>query len=258
MASDLFQLHGKGALITGGTRGIGFAIAKELGRAGARVVISSENAEDCAEAVHQLGAFGIDADGLAADANDHNAVNELADGAEQRLGHIDVLVCNAGVSPHMGPIGDASDAHWDTTMTVNLRSPLWLTSRVIPRMAERGGGSVILMSSIAGARGNKALGLYALSKAALAQLARNLAVEWGPKDVRVNAISPGLIQTDFARPLLDRPDVLDRRIELTPLRRVGAPAEVAGVALMLASAAGGFITGQNVVIDGGTMIGDGN
>jgi NAD(P)-dependent dehydrogenase (short-subunit alcohol dehydrogenase family) len=143
-------------------------------------------------------------------------------------------------------------------MTVNLRSVHWLTSLIAPQMAERGGGSVIIVSSIAGVRGNKAIGLYGLSKAASAQLTRNLAVEWGPRNVRANAISPGLIRTQFAAPLLSNEAVLERRLSLTPLRRVGEPHEIAGVAVMLASPAGAFITGQNLIVDGGTTISDGN
>lgn len=125
-------------------------------------------------------------------------------------------------------------------------------------MADGGGGSVVLMASIAGVRGNKSLGLYGLSKAGLAQLARNLAVEWGPANIRVNAISPGVIDTEFARPLTDNPEVLQRRLALTPLRRVGRPEEVAALAMLLAAPGGAFISGQNLIVDGGTTIGDGN
>ncbi|MBU2237770.1 MAG: SDR family oxidoreductase, partial [Gammaproteobacteria bacterium] len=143
-------------------------------------------------------------------------------------------------------------------MSINLKSALRLCSALIPDMAERGQGSVILMSSIAGLRGNKAIGLYGLSKAGLAQLARNLAVEWGPKGIRVNAISPGLIRTPLATELLENEQFMQRRLLATPLRRVGEPEEIAGVAVMLASRAGGFISGQNIVVDGGTIISDGN
>jgi len=167
-------------------------------------------------------------------------------------------VCNAGVAPHAGPIASATDADWDLTMTVNLRSALWLTSLVIPGMAQRRDGVVILTASLSSVRGNKGIGLYGLSKAGVAQLARNLAVEWGPANVRVNAISPGVIATEFARPLTDNETVLARRLALTPLRRVGEPAEIAGVAVMLAARAGAFITGQNLIVDGGTLISDGN
>ena len=201
---------------------------------------------------------GADAIGIACDVVAHDQVERLVQATLAARGRVDVLVCNAGVAPHMGPLDSASDADWDLTMTVNLRSVHWLTRLIVPKMADQGGGSVILISSISGVRGNKAIGLYGLSKAALAQLARNLAVEWGPRNVRVNAISPGLIRTQFAAPLLGNADVLERRLSLTPLRRVGEPHEVAGVAVMLACRAGAFITGQNLIVDGGTTISDGN
>ncbi|MEZ0242569.1 MAG: SDR family NAD(P)-dependent oxidoreductase, partial [Sphingomonas sp.] len=174
------------------------------------------------------------------------------------FGGIDILVCNAGAAPHFGPIGSASEAEYDFTMDINLRHALRLTSLAAPVMAERAGGSIILTSSLSGLRGNKAIGLYGLSKAALAQLARNLAVEWGPSNIRANAISPGLIATQFASGIADNPEVLARRLQLTPLRRMGEASEVAGAALFLASPAGAFVTGHNLVIDGGTLITDGN
>jgi NAD(P)-dependent dehydrogenase (short-subunit alcohol dehydrogenase family) len=258
MNQDLFSLAGKTALITGATRGIGLAIARAYGRAGARLVITSENIDDCRHVATTLSREGIDAWPINADLGQQTDVNVLADAVLDRFGGLDALVCNAGVAPHMGPLATACDRDWDTTLTINLRSALWLTTALIPSMAARGGGSVVLMASIAGVRGNKSLGLYGLSKAALAQLARNLAVEWGPANVRVNAISPGVIQTEFARPLTDSPALMEKRLALTPLRRVGTPEEVAGMALLLATAAGGFMTGQNLIIDGGTTVGDGN
>lgn len=258
MNQDLFSLAGKTALITGATRGIGLAIARAYGRAGARLVITSENIDDCRHVATTLSREGIDAWPINADLGQQTDVNALADAVLDRFGGLDALVCNAGVAPHMGPLATACDQDWDTTLTINLRSALWLTTALIPSMAARGGGSVVLMASIAGVRGNKSLGLYGLSKAALAQLARNLAVEWGPANVRVNAISPGVIQTEFARPLTDSPALMEKRLALTPLRRVGMPEEVAGLALLLATAAGGFMTGQNLIVDGGTTVGDGN
>jgi NAD(P)-dependent dehydrogenase (short-subunit alcohol dehydrogenase family) len=256
--SELFSLSGKVALVTGGTRGIGLAIAQEYARAGAQLIISSESPADCQRTVEKLIASGFAAIALPANLNDREAVEALATRVLEQFGRIDVLACNAGVAPHLGPISGADDADWELTMTVNLRSTLWLTSALLPAMAAQGGGSVIFMASIAGVRGNKGLGLYGLSKAGLAQLARNLAVEWGPSNIRVNAISPGLIQTEFARSLTDQPQVLERRLALTPLRRVGLPEEIAALALLLAAPGGAFITGQNIIIDGGTTIGDGN
>ncbi|NRH28517.1 SDR family oxidoreductase [Pseudomonas sp. MS19] len=258
MSSQLFSLAGKVALITGATRGIGLAIAREYARAGARVVISSENAEHCQQAVSLLADEGFEVSAVVADLSQQVQADSLASAVLERFGRIDALVCNAGVAPHMGALASASAADWELTMTVNLRSALWLTSAMLPNMAAQGGGSVVLMASIAGVRGNKGLGLYGLSKAALAQLARNLAVEWGPRNVRVNAISPGVIATEFARPLTDNPEVMSKRIALTPLRRVGIPDEIAALAVLLAAPGGAFITGQNLLVDGGTTIGDGN
>jgi NAD(P)-dependent dehydrogenase (short-subunit alcohol dehydrogenase family) len=256
--SALFSLAGKVALLTGASRGIGLAIATEMARAGAQVVLSSNEPGACAAAAEQLRADGLDAIGLACDVMQRGQVEALV---QQTLGlraRIDVLVCNAGVAPQFGPIAAASDADWERTMTINLRSAIWITSLVIPGMASRRDGSVIMSASLASVRGNKSIGLYGVSKAGLVQLARNLAVEWGPDNVRVNSISPGIITTEFARPLLDNPELLARRLALTPLRRAGEPHEIAGVAVMLAGRAGAFITGQNLIVDGGTIISDGN
>ncbi len=254
----LFELTGKVALVTGSTRGIGLAIAEEMARAGAEVVITSNEAEACSSVAQGLRAAGLKASAVPCDVASRDALAALVNEVLARHGRIDVLVCNAGIQPPHGPLHERSEADWDAIMTVNLRSVLWLTNLVIPQMAARREGSVILMASISALRGNKAIGLYALSKAACAQLARNLAVEWGPSNVRVNSIAPGLIATDFSRSLTGDPEALKRRLALTPLRRVGEPADVAGVAVMLAARAGAFVTGQNLVVDGGTLISDGN
>jgi NAD(P)-dependent dehydrogenase (short-subunit alcohol dehydrogenase family) len=256
--SALFDLEGQGALVTGASRGMGLAIARELGLAGARVILASNEREAGVLAAQGLRELDIDATAEFCDVASRDDVTRLAEATIDRLGGLDVLVCHAGGAPHIGSLASASDADWDLTMNLNIRSPLWLTSLTIPSMVVRGGGSVIITSSLSSVRGNKALGLYGLSKAANAQLARNLAVEWGPANVRVNAISPGVIGTEFARPLTDNSEVMERRLALTPLRRVGTPDEVAGVVVMLASPAGAFITGQNLIIDGGTIISDGN
>ena len=256
--SALFDLTGKVALVTGATGGLGHAMATAMAGHGATVLLSDRDAERTAAAAQALRAAGGLVHALPCDLAQSAAVQALADASVALCGGIDVLVCNAGVQGPAGPIGDTREDDFDHVMAVNLRSAMALTARLIPGMAERGGGSVILVASIAGLRGNKAIGLYGLSKAALAQLARNLAVEWGPRNVRVNAIAPGLIRTPLAAAMLADAGFMNRRLSLTPLRRAGEPHEVAGVAVMLASAAGAFITGQTLVVDGGTIISDGN
>ena len=258
MPSSLFDLDGKVALVTGATGGLGVALCEALGAQGASLVVSDHDADACARLTARLGAAGISAMALPMDLADSAGIAAQAARALAWKGGIDILVCNAGVQGPAGPLAGIADADWQQVMQINLRSVVELSTQVLPAMPARGGGSVILMSSIAGLRGNQAIGLYGLSKAALAQLARNLAVEWGPQGIRVNAISPGLIRTPLATQLLENADFMQRRLAQTPLRRVGEPAEVAGAAVLLASAAGAFITGHNLVIDGGTTISDGN
>jgi NAD(P)-dependent dehydrogenase (short-subunit alcohol dehydrogenase family) len=256
--SALFDLRGQVALVTGAAGGLGMAIAEAMAGAGATVAVSDRDPAACAAITQRLRAAGHVAHAAVCDLARADAIPALVDDVIANCGRIDILVCNAGVQGPAGPLGETTDGDWEHVMGINLKSVLQLCARVIPGMAERRGGSVILMSSIAGLRGNRAIGLYGLSKAGLAQLARNLAVEWGPAGVRVNAISPGLIRTPLANYLLADEAFMARRLALTPLRRVGEPQEVAGVALLLASRAGGFITGQNLVVDGGTTISDGS
>ena len=250
---SLFDLSGRTALVTGATQGLGLATVSTLAQQGARVIVSDRDAAACERTAAALRAAGHQARGLAADLADAAAISTLCAAA----GAVDVLVCNAGVQGPAGPLLDASDADWQLVMDINLRTAVRLCAGLLPGMAERGGGSVVLMASIAGLRGNRSIGLYGLSKAALAQLARNLAVEWGPQGVRVNAVAPGLIRTPLAAGLLADAAFMARRLQATPLRRVGEPEEVAGVVALLASRAGGFITGHTLVVDGGTTMSDG-
>ena len=179
----------------------------------------------------------------------------LVDFTLAKWGRIDILVCNAAVNPHFGPSITLSDDAWDRVMDYNVRSNFWLTNMVLPGMAAQGGGSVIIVSSIGGLRGSTQLGVYAISKAADMQLARNLAAEWGPHNIRANCIAPGLVRTDFARALWEDPANLRRRTRDTPLQRIGEPDEIAGAAVFLAAPAGSFMTGQTMVIDGGVTAG---
>jgi len=254
----LFDLHGQVALVTGAAQGLGLAIAQALAGQGAAVVLADRQADALALAAQALRAQGHAALGLACDVGDPLQLAELARQAVAWRGALHALVCNAGIQGPAGPLAQADDAAWQQVFDINLRSAARLCGALIPAMAAAGGGSVVLMASIAGLRGNRAIGLYGLSKAALAQLARNLAVEWGPQGVRVNAVSPGLIDTPLAAGLLADAAFMQRRLAATPLRRAGQPHEVAGVVAMLASAAGGFISGHNLVVDGGTTISDGS
>ncbi len=249
----MFDLSGKGAIVTGSTRGIGRAIAEGLIAQGARVLISSENAEDTARTAAQLGMPG-----QVCDVTDEAALAALVDRAVAEFGGLDVLVCNAGITGRPGPFAELDMADYARVMAINLTSQVALCNLALPHIAARGGGAVILMSSISGLRGNGRINTYSLTKAGVAQLARNLAVEWGPGNVRVNAISPGFIATELSGPLLADEAFMARRMAMTPLRRPGKPEEIAGAAVFLASQAGAFMTGQNLVVDGGTLITDGS
>lgn len=249
----MFDLTGKVAIITGSTRGIGLATARAMQAAGAHVVISSENADDTANVASSLGTLGI-----AADVTNRAQLACLVEGTLAHFGGIDILVCNAGITGQPGPFASIDLDDFDQVMAINLKSQVVLANLALPHIAARGGGAVILMSSLSGLRGNGAINAYALSKAGVAQLARNLAVEWGPRGVRVNAISPGFIRTDLSAPLIANADFMSRRMAMTPLRRPGEVEEVAGVAVFLASPAGAFVTGHNLVVDGGTVITDGS
>jgi NAD(P)-dependent dehydrogenase (short-subunit alcohol dehydrogenase family) len=241
-------------VVTGSTRGIGKAIARALGQAGAMVVISSRRQEACEAVASEFRAEGLEVMALACHVGHRDQLQGLVDQTMKAWGRIDILVCNAATNPVYGPMAEIADDAFDKIMGTNVRSVFQLCNMVCPGMAERGRGSVILISSIAALRGNAVIGVYGISKAAEAGLARNLAVEWGPKGVRVNAIAPGLIRTDFARALLEDPVRRQRSEQATPLRRIGEPEDIAGVALFLASDAAAFVTGQTIVADGGETI----
>ena len=248
---SLFDLSGRTALITGSSRGIGRAIAVRMAEAGARVVVSSRKREACDEVVDEIRKAGGEAVAVACNISNKPELEALVTQSRQAFGKIDVLVCNAAVNPHYGASQEIPDSAFQKVLDCNIRSNHWLCQLVIPEMAERRDGSVILVSSIGGLKGSATLGTYALSKAADMALARNLAVEWGPRNVRVNCIAPGLVRTDFARALWENPETYQKAIERYPLRRIGEPDEIAGSAIFLASAAGSFVTGQTLVVDGG-------
>ena len=252
--SDLFDLSGKVALITGSSRGIGRAIAERMAQAGAKVVVSSRKLDACEEVVDAIRKAGGEAIAVPCNITHKEDLQRLVDETNQKLGRIDVLVCNAAVNPHYGTSQEIPDSAFEKVLDCNIRSNHWLCQLVIPAMAERRDGAVIIVSSIGGLKGSATLGTYGLTKAADMALARNLAVEWGPRNVRVNCIAPGIIRTDFAKALWDNPDVYERAIERYPLRRIGEPDEIAGTAIFLAAKAGSFLTGQTIVVDGGATV----
>jgi NAD(P)-dependent dehydrogenase (short-subunit alcohol dehydrogenase family) len=251
MTKSPFDLTGKVAVVTGSSRGIGRASAELLARMGAKVVVSSRKADACQDVADGIRNDGGDAHVIACNISRRDEVEALINGTVSHYGKIDILVCNAAVNPYYGPLLDITDEAFDKIMGANVKSNIWLCGLAMPKMAERGGGSVVIISSIGGLRGSTVIGAYGISKAADFSLCRSLAGEWGPKNVRVNCIAPGLVKTDFARALWEDEALLARRTATTPLRRIGEPHEIAGAVVYLASDASTFMTGQTIVIDGG-------
>jgi len=255
----LFDLTNKVAIVTGSSRGIGLAIAAAMAEHGARVVISSRKQDACEEVAHAINAQHGDQRAIAVAANisSKDDLQHLVDEARKAFGRVDVLVCNAASNPYYGPMAGISDEQFRKILDNNVIANHWLISMVAPDMLERGEGSIIIVSSIGGLTSSTMIGAYNISKAADFQLARNLAAEFGPKGVRVNCIAPGLVKTDFARALWENPDTLKAVTRSTPLRRIGEPHEIAGAAVYLASPASTFMTGQAMIVDGGSTIGVG-
>jgi len=254
---SMFDLSGKVALITGSSRGIGKAIAVQLAQHGARVVISSRKLESCQAVAAEIAAAGGTALARACHVGHKEELQALVDATITQWGRIDIVVCNAATNPHFGPLARISDEAFGKIIHNNVLSTLWLCNMTLPAMSERKDGAVIIVSSVSGFSGSVTLGAYAISKAADMQLARNLAVEWGPHNIRVNCIAPGVIKTQFSKALWSDPARAATIARSYPLRRLGEPDDVAGAALLLASRAGSFITGQTLVVDGGGVIGGG-
>lgn len=252
----LFDLSGQIAVITGSSRGIGKAIAHRMAEHGASVVVSSRKADACEAAVAEINeAVGRDAAvSIPANIADKASLQALVDATRAKFGRIDHLVCNAASNPYFGPQAGISDDQFGKILQNNIISNHWLIAMVAPEMRERKDGSITIISSVGGLKASTVIGAYCISKAADMQLARNLAAEYGPDNVRVNCIAPGLIKTDFAKALWDNPDILKASTSGAPLRRIGIPDEIAGMAVLLAGKAGAFATGQCFVIDGGATI----
>ncbi len=250
-----FDLTGKVAVVTGSSRGIGEAIAHELAGHGAKVVITSRNLGACENVAAAINATHPGhAIAFASSLSSKDSLQAMVDAGVAAFGPVDILVCNAASNPHYGPMETITDEQFTKTLANNIVAQHWLITMVAPAMRERKSGSIILVSSIGGLRGTPIIGAYGISKAADIQLAKNLAREFGPHNVRINCIAPGLVKTDFARGLWENPENLKHSTSSACLGRIGEPHEIAGAAVFLASEASSFMTGQTIVIDGGVVV----
>ncbi len=256
MENSIFSLKNKVIVITGSSRGIGKSIAEECAKLGAKVVISSRKLEACKAAADEIN-NALDkktAIAIAANISSPDDLEALVNKTNDELGKIDVLVCNAASNPYMGGMEDIPLEMFDKIMANNVRSNHILTNLVLPQMKARNDGSIIIVSSIGGLRGSSILGTYNMSKAADIAMVKNIAAEFGPFNIRANAIAPGLIKTDMAKALWENPKILESVTSTNPLGRIGEPVEIAGIAVLLASRAGGYINGETIVVDGGSTV----
>lgn len=251
---NLFDLGGKVAIVTGSSKGIGRSIAMQMARHGAKVVISSRKPGPCEAVAQEIRAQGGAAIAVPANISEKAQLETLVGETRKQLGPVDIVVCNAASNPHYGPMMGLPDDMFDKIMRNNILSSLWLVKLALPDMQAKKDGAVILISSIAGIKGSETLGAYGVSKAADMALVRNLAIELGKDNIRVNAIAPGLIKTDFAKPLWDQPENSDYFLGSQSIKRLAEPDDIGGIAVMLAAPAGRFVTGQVIVADGGATI----
>tara|TARA_Y100001935_G_C17197912_1_gene453521 strand:- start:35 stop:802 length:768 start_codon:yes stop_codon:yes gene_type:complete len=253
---SIFNLENKSILITGSSKGIGKAIAIQCAEHGAKVIISSRKSDICIQTADEINTnIGKEvAYPIPANISDDSQLENLVSETIKKIGKIDVLVCNAATNPFMGSMLDMPIEKFDKVMHNNIRSNQILCNLVLPEMVNREDGSIIIISSIAAIKGSPILGAYNISKAADVMIVKNIAAEFGNKNIRANSIAPGLIKTDFAKALWENPDILKSVLKSTPMQRIGEPNEIAGVAVMLASDAGNYINGQTIVVDGGTTI----
>jgi NAD(P)-dependent dehydrogenase (short-subunit alcohol dehydrogenase family) len=248
---ERFGLTGRTALVTGGSRGIGRAIALAMAAAGARVAICSRHLEACQVVVDEIAAAGGEGLAVAGNVGRAEQAESIVGAVMKGFGALDILVNNAATNPQFGPLVDAEDSAVDRIFEVNVQGPLRLTAAAVHAWMGVHGGSVINIASVGGITPEPAIGAYNASKAALINLTRTFASELGPQRIRVNAIAPGLVATDFARVLIETPEIHDHVIGLTALGRHAQPDEIAGAAVYLASDAASYVTGSVLVVDGG-------
>jgi NAD(P)-dependent dehydrogenase (short-subunit alcohol dehydrogenase family) len=247
----LFQLDGKVALVTGASKGIGEAMARGLAEFGASVVISSRKQDAVDEVANAFRGDGLDATGIAANMGNTEDIQSLVEKTVAAYGGIDIVVNNAAANPVFGPIQNTDERAFDKIIDVNLKGPFELCKAAYPILKQRGGGSIINISSIGGITPEEFIGIYSVSKAAIISLTQAMAQDWGADNIRVNAICPGLIKTRFSEALWSDPEILDRFLTKIPLQRAGTPNDIAGLAVFLASDAGAYCSGGAYLVDGG-------
>jgi NAD(P)-dependent dehydrogenase (short-subunit alcohol dehydrogenase family) len=249
------RLENKIAVITGGSRGIGLAIAESYLREGATVVIASGKQEALDEAAAELRqkTSGTVLP-VAAHTGDPDAVQALVARTVQEFGRVDILVNNAATNPHFGPLIDADAGQWQKTLEVNVMGYFYMCKFAAESMQKTGGGKIINMASIVAFEPGFMMGVYSVTKAAIVMMTKSFAQELATDNIQVNAIAPGFIKTKFSRALWDNEDINQRIIDHTPAARMGEPEEIAGAALFLASDESSFMTGQTLIIDGGVTL----
>lgn len=253
--SNLFDLTGKVAIITGASRGIGQAIAERYAEAGAKVVISSRKQDGLDTVVKTITDKGGTALGVAAHNGQKEALQGLVQATVDAFGRVDILVNNAATNPHFGTLLEAEDSLWQKTIEVNIMGNVWLTQAVVKHMKAQGGGKIINVASINGIHPGRMQGIYSMTKAAIINLTQTLAIELAGDNIQVNAIAPGLIQTKFASAIWANDDLMNEILRRTPIGRIGQPDDIAGIAVYLASGISSFATGQVFVVDGGLTVG---
>ena len=253
---NLFDLSGKVSVVTGSSKGIGKSIASQMAIHGSNVVVSSRDQKSCdsvaGEINQSLPEGSGTALGIACHIGKKNDLEHLVTSTKEQLGKIDILVCNAAVNPFYGSMLEISDKAYEKVLDSNVRSNHWLSQLVIPDMIKQGDGVILIVSSVGGLQGSSTLGTYGVSKAADIAIVRNISAEFGGYNIRANAIAPGLIRTDFAKALWENPETLKNSTHNSHLKRIGEPDEIGGAAVFLASEAGKFVSGQTLVIDGGS------
>jgi len=249
--SQLFRLDGKVALVTGASKGIGEAMGRGLAEFGAKVVLSSRKQDAVETVAEEFKANGLEATGIAANMGNVDDIQSLVDETVEVYGGLDIIINNAAANPVFGPVQDTDERVFDKIIDVNLKGPFELCKKAYPIMKQRGGGSIIHISSIGGLKPEAGIGIYSVSKAAIINLTKAMAQDWGADNIRVNAICPGLIKTRFSEALWNDENTLDRFVKGIPLGRIGEPDDIAGLAVYLASAASAYCTGGIYMADGG-------